>query len=132
MYLTSETRTGLHGRSRQIALEFGIEGVEAPVEMDGIDTVVDPIVEVHNGIQENHEGVQEETGVTVSDDSIQISPISRINTVYNHLNISTQLRPLAGQGPALTSVINSGGQVSLGTRKPLSCMDSLLFVFADP
>lgn len=77
MYLTSETRTELHGRPRQIALEFaGIEGVEAPVEMDGIDTVVDPIVEVHNGIHEGiHGRIQGETEATVSDDSIQISPI---------------------------------------------------------
>ena len=77
MYLTSETRTGLHGRPRQIALAFvGIEGVEAPVEMDGIDTVVDPIVEVHSGIHEEiPEGIPREIGATVSDDSIQISPI---------------------------------------------------------
>jgi hypothetical protein len=77
MYLTSETRTGLHGRPRQIAPEFvRIEGVEAPVEMDGTDTVVDPIVEVHNGIHEEiHEGIQGEIGATVSDDSIQIFPI---------------------------------------------------------
>lgn len=76
--LTNETRTGAlqlrPARLRQTALAVvEIEGVEVPV-VNRIDTVVDPIVGVHNGIQEIH-GEDEAGTMIVTDDSIQISPI---------------------------------------------------------
>lgn len=99
--LTSKTRIGalrLHpavllGRLRQIAVAFvEIEGVEVPVEMDRIDTVVDPIVGVHNGIHGEIHGENEAT-LTVNDDSIQISPIlSQINTECSeHIHLTSPL-----------------------------------------